>query len=331
MKVLIGLCLVALAAATTCPFNGDDWKQDSGYFLDCLTDSINSDVDDIKTVRPQRKDELISIFSSSPSCKSYFTKKVSTSSDTSVDFSGFFSENSDFMKIIGDERLRFFTSTADVAAVKEAVGMIQDLIWNVLGPKTQLSACLIEFLRSQFFVYMRKCLTNHLGEEVALLDPARNLKASTPNNLKDMQQFVEMYIKAYLVLKYCDEKEVKSLIKKMTSSTDQKVCKCAKDSFYYCKENYAKSCPEVDSCVLELIDNPGLFLAGLKTDLKSRLGACFNDDGKELFSEVIRKGLAIFAKIRGMDQEQKTAFGKFVKTILDAHFQPDFCSNCQIQ
>jgi len=139
-----------------------------------------------------------------------------------------------------------------------------------------------------------------------------------------------MYIKAYLVLKHCDAKDVNGLIKKMSVDSDTKVCTCAKDSFYYCKENYAAACPVVDKCVLELIDNPGLFLAGLKTDLKSRLGECFNDDGKELFSDVIRQGLAIFAKIKGMDQQQKTAFGKFVKTILDAYFQPDFCSNCSL-
>ncbi len=45
-----------------CPYSGQSWVQDTGYFLDCINQEIEHDVNIIDTKQREREQELISIF-----------------------------------------------------------------------------------------------------------------------------------------------------------------------------------------------------------------------------------------------------------------------------
>jgi len=336
-----GISAISAQNAGTCPYSSQNWIQDTGYFLDCINQEIDNDMNVIDQNQREREAELISIFKKHGSCGSYFQK--SKTHDFSQNFDGMF-RNGDLTKILQDSRNNFFaTSSGSTNLIADAVTYLRKLIWTIAESET-MSSCLINNFRDRFLNFMDGCLGRKTGDSRFKMGKPLDLLPVTPRNkIQYMRQLVEDHIKAYIVIQHCSLSDRQSVIDEMKATSDDDVCRCAKANFIVCPQSYNKVCPLVGQCVQDLIDDPKPMIAESEGSgsMPRVVFNCFRQakekgdlpflngqSSLEFLKEMRDTGEKLINAFNGMNGQQKKQFGEFVKQVAEAHFKADFCKKC---
>jgi hypothetical protein len=348
MKILafiLALCGFGAISAKDCPYSGQSWIQDTGYFLDCINQEIDHDVNIIDTKQRDREQELIAIFNRHSSCGSYFQKPKTH--DFSNNFQDFF-QNGDLTKILQDSRNNFFaTSAGSTNLIADAVDFLRKIIWTIAESET-MSSCLINNFRDKFLKFMDTCLGTKTGDGGFQMGKPLDLLPVTPRNkIQYMQRYVEDHIKAYIVIRSCSLTDRQGVIDELKAKSDEDVCHCAKANFVACPQSYNDVCPLVGQCIQDLISDPKPMLDdnGESGSMPRVVFNCFREakdkndlpflqktgqSSLEFLKDMRETGQKLMDTFNQMNPDQKKQFGEFVKQIAEAHFKADFCKKCRL-
>jgi len=218
------------------------------------------------------------------------------------------------------------------AAVIGLSQQFDQFFWLVYGSRP-LASCFLTYLLNKFLSYEQSCA--HLAlPSASELNPIP-LPPEGADDTK-IRKYLNMYLMAYIALQECNAADQQTIIRQINKENDDNVCSCT-SSFVStgCQSNYDSACPNINGCIVKLVDDPGKIVDF--DEMKNNLINCAGQQTSATqnyvkASTIAHDGLALKAAFdkTNTDPANLAKFGKYVQSVLKVVFHADFCQTCKL-